>query len=240
MKFAIRCSPGLEIPRGAWPAPNCAKDPSPLKVKDVLSRPRTSATGGSWSATRRTGGEGPQGFGKRSWRAWKTSFAAGQVAGGEQGYRKYVKVEEKDAFAIDRAKIRGGSPLSTGKWVLRSNWNQASAEELALRYKDLWQVEAIFRAAKTVLQTRPIYHKRDETIRGHVFCSFLALVLMKEWKTGSGQGIGPGVGGRVARPGSIAGDAAGQRRGDVRVAKHAAGGGGESCWLRPGWHWVRR
>ena len=29
-------------------------------------------------------------------------------------------------------------------------------------------------------ETRPIYHKRDETIRGHVFCSFLALVLLKE------------------------------------------------------------
>jgi hypothetical protein len=41
-------------------------------------------------------------------------------------------------------------------------------------------VEAIFRAAKTVLESRPIYHKCDETIRGHVFCSFLALVLIKE------------------------------------------------------------
>jgi len=53
-------------------------------------------------------------------------------------------------------------------------------EELALRYKDLWMVEAIFRAAKTVMETRPIYHKCDATIRGHVFCSFLALVLIKE------------------------------------------------------------
>jgi transposase len=41
-------------------------------------------------------------------------------------------------------------------------------------------VEDIFRSAKTLLETRPIFHKRDETIRGHVFCSFLALVLRKE------------------------------------------------------------
>ena len=33
---------------------------------------------------------------------------------------------------------------------------------------------------KSVLDTRPIFHKRDETIRGHVFCSFLALALRKE------------------------------------------------------------
>ncbi len=33
---------------------------------------------------------------------------------------------------------------------------------------------------KSSLDTRPVYHQRDETIRGNVFCSFLALVLIKE------------------------------------------------------------
>ena len=41
-------------------------------------------------------------------------------------------------------------------------------------------VEAIFRTMKSVLETRPIYHRCDQTIRGHVFCSFLALLLRKE------------------------------------------------------------
>ena len=41
-------------------------------------------------------------------------------------------------------------------------------------------VEQSFRSVKSVLETRPIYHKCDETIRGHVFCSFLALMLLKE------------------------------------------------------------
>ena len=41
-------------------------------------------------------------------------------------------------------------------------------------------VEQAFRTVKSVLETRPIYHTCDETIRGHVFCSFLALILMKE------------------------------------------------------------
>ncbi len=57
---------------------------------------------------------------------------------------------------------------------------ELSAGELALKYKQLWQVEATFRTMKTALATRPIYHKRDDTIRGHVFCSFLALVLRDE------------------------------------------------------------
>jgi len=53
------------------------------------------------------------------------------------------------------------------------------ADVVALTYKQLWVVEDIFRTMKTILETRPIYHKRDETIRGHVFCTFLALVLRK-------------------------------------------------------------
>ena len=41
-------------------------------------------------------------------------------------------------------------------------------------------VEDVFRSMKSLLDTRPIFHKCDETIRGHVFCSFLALLLRKE------------------------------------------------------------
>ena len=66
-----------------------------------------------------------------------------------------------------------------GKWVLVTN-TELSAKDLALKYKQLWRVEDIFRSMKTLLKTRPIYHKCDETIRGHVFCSFLALVLRKK------------------------------------------------------------
>ena len=49
-----------------------------------------------------------------------------------------------------------------------------------MQYKRLWMVEHWFRSCKSLLQTRPIFHKCDETIRGHVFCSFLALVLRQE------------------------------------------------------------
>jgi transposase len=63
--------------------------------------------------------------------------------------------------------------------VLQTN-TQLPAAEVALKYKELWQVEHAFRDVKTVFETRPVYHKMDETIRGHVFCSILALVLKKE------------------------------------------------------------
>jgi hypothetical protein len=52
-----------------------------------------------------------------------------------------------------------------------------------LRYRDLIQVEALFKTAKSLMRTRPIYHSSDAAIRGHVFCSFLALILRKELDT---------------------------------------------------------
>jgi transposase len=63
--------------------------------------------------------------------------------------------------------------------VLRTNAGLSPLEAI-LCYKQLWRVERAFRTSKGLFATRPIFHKLDETIRGHVSCSFLALVLKKE------------------------------------------------------------
>jgi|TARA_B100001971_G_scaffold209104_1_gene232063 transposase len=98
---------------------------------------------------------------------------------GNRGYRKYLKNEGGSSrFSIDEEKLKEEARYD-GKWVLRTNTSY-SAEEVAFQYKQLWMVEQAFRSVKGVLETRPIYHKCDDTIRGHVFCSFLALMLMKE------------------------------------------------------------
>ena len=67
----------------------------------------------------------------------------------------------------------------TASGLLTTN-AELTAPEVAVKYKQLWVVEDIFRSMKSLLETRPIFHKRDETIRGHVFCTYLALVLRKE------------------------------------------------------------
>ena len=97
---------------------------------------------------------------------------------GNKGYRRYLKSAGKEHFTIDEAKLAKEQQFD-GMWVLRTN-TSLSPQEVALKYKQLWMVESIFRSAKSLLETRPIYHKVDDTIRGHVFCSFLALVLRKE------------------------------------------------------------
>ena len=94
-----------------------------------------------------------------------------------KGYKRYLKADQ-GAFAIDLDKARDEERFD-GMWVLRTN-TDLSAVEVALRYKQLWMVEQLFRTAKSLLDTRPIFHKTDATICGHVFCSFLALVLRDE------------------------------------------------------------
>jgi transposase len=96
---------------------------------------------------------------------------------GNRGYRKYL-LSQGERFAIDEEAVRREARYD-GKWVLRTN-TDLTAAEVALKYKQLWMVEELFRQAKSLLVTRPIFHHCDEAIRGHVFCSFLALILRKE------------------------------------------------------------
>ena len=96
---------------------------------------------------------------------------------GNKGYRKFLRGGGKQ-FTVDEDKINEEARYD-GKWVLTTNTDLPTAE-VALKYKQLWMVEDVFRSMKSILDTRPIYHRCDEAIRGHVFCSFLALLLRKE------------------------------------------------------------
>jgi hypothetical protein len=97
---------------------------------------------------------------------------------GNTGFRRFLKTAGHGHFAIDLAKVEQDARFD-GVFVLRTNSDLDPLAAL-LRYKQLWTVESTFRTAKHLLATRPIFHQLDETIRGHVFCSFLALVLKAE------------------------------------------------------------
>ena len=74
--------------------------------------------------------------------------------------------------------FQGEDARFDGIFALCTNTDLAPLEVM-LCYKQLTMVEQIFRSAKSLFATRPMFHKLDETIRGHVSCSFLALVLKK-------------------------------------------------------------
>jgi DDE family transposase len=94
------------------------------------------------------------------------------------GYRRFLAAPEGDGFAIDPAKVEADAQFD-GVFVLRTSLTLA-ALAVVLRYRNLLAVEQSFLAAKALLATRPIFHRTDAAIRGHIFCTFLALVLRKE------------------------------------------------------------
>ncbi|MGE5584366.1 MAG: hypothetical protein ACM309_02340 [Bacillota bacterium] len=82
-----------------------------------------------------------------------------------RGYRRFLKIDGK-AIIINKDKAAEEERFD-GKFVLRTN-TTLPADEVALKYKELWMVETFFRAAKSLLETRPVFRKYDDTIRGHI------------------------------------------------------------------------
>ena len=150
-----------------------SKDPSPLKVKEVNIGDRRYIV--CLNEEQRRKDEADR---KAIVEALRQQLKRGDKdLIGNKGYRKYLQVTQGEHFTIDEEKIQDEARYD-GKWVLQTNLAD-EPEIIALAYKELWMVENMFRTMKSILETRPIYHKCDETIRGHVFCSFLALLLKR-------------------------------------------------------------
>jgi transposase len=164
--------------RARWfesvPQRSKAKDPAPLKVKEVWVEDRRYVVCLNEEERRKDAHD----------REAIVAHLKEQLHNGDKslvgnkGYRRYLKVEGSAHFVIDEKQVKAEERYD-GIWVLRTN-TVYNTETVAHVYKALWTVEDIIRTAKSILETRPIYHKCNETIRGHVFCSFLALLLKTE------------------------------------------------------------
>jgi len=155
------------------PERKTAKDPSPLQVKEVLIDDRRYVVCLNEEQRRKDAADR-----KAIVEHLREQLKQGdKELVGNKGYRKYLLAGSGERFAIDEAKVKEEVRYD-GKWVLQTNLAD-EPKLIALAYKELWMVEDMFRTMKSILETRPIYHKRDETIRGHVFCSFLALLLKR-------------------------------------------------------------
>jgi hypothetical protein len=151
-----------------------AKDPAPLKIKEVWAENRRYVVCLNEEERRKDAHdrEAIVAHLKEQLRQGDKSLV------GNKGYRRYLKVQGDHHFAIDEKQIKTEARYD-GLWVLRTN-TVYDAETVAHVYKALWTVEDIIRTTKSIIDTRPIYHRCNETIRGHVFCSFLALLLKTE------------------------------------------------------------
>ena len=91
---------------------------------------------------------------------------------------RYVKELKSGKLKIDKAKIKQDEKLD-GKYLLSTSDQHLSAEDIALGYKQLLEVERAFRTLKSTLCLRPVYHSKDDRIRSHVLLCWLALLLVR-------------------------------------------------------------
>lgn len=98
---------------------------------------------------------------------------------------RYLKELKSGNLKINNSKVKQDEKLD-GKYLLSTSDMSLSAEDVALGYKQLMEVERAFRTLKTTLSLRPVYHTKDDRIRSHVLLCWLALLLVRivELETG--------------------------------------------------------
>ena len=98
------------------------------------------------------------------------------------GLNRFLRVTPGGLLRVDKATIKAEENLD-GKYLLRSSDPDLSAEDIALGYKQLLEVERGWKDMKSVLDLRPVYHRLEERIRTHVILCWLALLLIRVIET---------------------------------------------------------
>jgi transposase len=94
------------------------------------------------------------------------------------GLNRYLRVTPGGLLRTDAAKAKAEENLD-GKYLLRTADPELSAEDIALGYKQLLEVERGWRDLKQVIDLRPVYHRKEERIRAHILLCWLALLLAR-------------------------------------------------------------
>jgi len=102
------------------------------------------------------------------------------------GLNRFLRVTPGGLLRIDKTTAKAEENLD-GKYLLRCADPHLSAEDIALGYKQLLEVERGWRDMKSVLDLPPVYHRLEERIRAHVILCWLALLLVRVAENTTGQ-----------------------------------------------------
>jgi transposase len=102
------------------------------------------------------------------------------------GLNRYLRVTPGGLLRTDAAKAKAEENLD-GKYLLRTADPKLSAEDIAVGYKQLLEVERGWRDMKQVIDLRPVHHRREDRIRAHITLCWLALLLARIAENTAGQ-----------------------------------------------------
>ena len=104
----------------------------------------------------------------------------------KRGLKRFLRTTKNGLLRIDRAAVTAESHLD-GKFLLRTADPTLSAEDVALGFKQLLEIERGWRDMKTTLDLRPVRHRKEDRIRAHVILCWLALLLIRLAETQTQQ-----------------------------------------------------
>ena len=99
---------------------------------------------------------------------------------------RFLRVTPGGLLRVDKAKAKAEENLD-GKYLLRCADPQLPAEDIALGYRQLLEVERGWRDMQSILDVRPVYHRLEERLRAHVVLCWLALLLIRVAENRAGQ-----------------------------------------------------
>jgi len=102
------------------------------------------------------------------------------------GLNRYLRVTPGGLLRVDAGKAKAEENLD-GKYLLRTSDPKMTAEDIALGYRQLLEVERGWRDMKQVIDLRPVYHRKEERIRAHVILCWLALLLARIAENATGN-----------------------------------------------------
>lgn len=91
-------------------------------------------------------------------------------------FGRYLRVTKGGKLKIDRTAVQREAFLD-GKWVITSNDDTLTVEDLVLGYKQLMRVEECWRTMKSGLRARPMFHWRPHRIKAHISLCVISLLL---------------------------------------------------------------
>ena len=121
--------------------------------------------------------------GSDAWAQRRRDELAGSLRD-KPGLRRFLRRTPRGLLRIDKTAIAREAGLD-GKWLLRTNDDTLTPDDLAAAYKQLVAVERGWRDMKGALRLRPVYHYREDRIRAHVQLCWLALLLIRVAETGT-------------------------------------------------------
>jgi len=123
--------------------------------------------------------------GSDNWPKQRRDELVGEIRSTPALYR-LVRRTADGLLRIDKGRVASEERFD-GKFLLRTSDDTLSPTDLALAYKQLYEVERGWRDLKGTLKLRPVFHHREDCIRAHVQLCWLALLIIRTIEVATGD-----------------------------------------------------